>query len=307
MKCLRLVFSCFFGLIFSAIIGFADCAPQIYTEDLPQWVGDLSAFLERVNHQTQPNKGRGIDVSAVYGSESREQVVTPVFPWTAVGQLSSGCTGTLVGECLVLTAAHCVHFDENGNVEDQNFHPRFDILHSYPFVKVTTPLTWQIQDEKRKKIQEDGTLKFSTDWAIVKVKGKPGNLNGVVGVKSDWLKSRSVSSVKKFYVAGYSQDFANGRLSVDNDGKALEVARSYDGGPSIFRYRADTSSGSSGGPIFDNEFDLIGVNTRAVFNPGGGRMPVYLPDTDGEAKASGVPADYFFDELLKFRSEKCDD
>jgi V8-like Glu-specific endopeptidase len=55
-------------------------------------------------------------IKNIFGSDDRS-VVPDQFPYTAVGRLDSGCTGTLISDTLVLTGAHCVVDSATGSIK----------------------------------------------------------------------------------------------------------------------------------------------------------------------------------------------
>jgi V8-like Glu-specific endopeptidase len=289
-------------LFFLPLVSYGyDCADGEFVSVENDWQKNFERILVALTQQTRGEKGHGVDVSAVYGEDTRVEVTNKVFPWTAMGKFG-GCTASLVGECTIVTAAHCLNFNDSDKFDNINFTPRFGSA-SFGAVKVETPKIWRVPSAQKKYLM-DGAHP-GTDWAVVKVRGRPGKEFGYLGIKSGWTESRSASSLKKFYVAGYSSDYKTGDvLSVDMSAQLIRLG--VQNGDLVFRMTVDSGKGASGGAVLDDEGDLIGIQTRAYVENDAFKTK-HLPDYETEETATGVPADRFFQAVLKIKEEKCED
>jgi V8-like Glu-specific endopeptidase len=191
---------------------------------------------------------------AVFGPDDRTPVTDASFPWQAIGKitLSNGnyCTGTLIGRCQVLTAAHCL-VDES--------------THKLTPLKVT--FTASAGGPSATGIGFWlGTTKTNTelngDWAVMKIDKPLGLTLGTFKISS--IEGPDDTVRPHLVMAGYSSDLFDGtELTKDEDVTIYRTTQD-----NLIKTDADGSFGASGSAIWswapDRKFpEIVGIYTRA--------------------------------------------
>ncbi len=217
----------------------------------------------------------------VFGKDDRKEVTSTAYPWKAVGRLSTGCTGTLVGADLVVTAAHCVLEGKTGKLT--------------PWLTSFTPN--QMTDGKNESFTikhvwwgtSDPDANRAHDWALIRLDKRAGDTYGWLGVEDsrpNWVT-----------LVGYSGDFRGGMTAGTHQDCRL---RDYKYG--MYYHDCDATRGSSGGPIFytnKNGNYIVAINVAEFRN--GGETSLY-PSQYSESVANiAIPARTFLSKLKELK------
>ncbi len=188
-----------------------------------------------------------------FGRDDRLFMDTSVLPWSVVGTLTDAnggqCTATLVGENILVTAAHCIEYD-TGVDATGTFETAFDRRGGSLSAEVID--FWVSPDRAADNANNDEAA--GTDWALLRLDQPIGRELGFVGVRGlvDQQGERGAVG-HALYQAGYSHDTGD-HLSGNI---ACEVVDIEDQNRIV--HNCDTTTGDSGSPIMSREGDLYFV------------------------------------------------
>ena len=181
---------------------------------------------------------------SIIGRDERHHQVPYHFPFTAIGRIAVGCTGTFISHNTVLTVAHCIH-GHSGWYYNLNIHrakdcdPNKGQVHNWESAIILR--SWINNPHPENDI----------GWIIVSTPSP-------VSMSFTYLTPPTRTTT--IFIYGYPADFR--RLCLY--GTSCPLAKVLD---KRLRYTCDTYGGNSGSPIYYNKtgvYTIIGVHAYGV-------------------------------------------
>ena len=182
---------------------------------------------------------------SVIGPDQRQRQVPNRFPFTAIGRVVLGCTGTFVAPKTVLTAGHCVHgssgwYDKLDVLRAKDCDPNKGIKHVWK--TAVTINAWITNPRPENDI----------GWIIV-------NTPSPVSMSFTYLTPPAISTT--IYIYGYPADLPKWCLYGTNCPLAIVEDKRL-------RYTCDTYGGNSGSGVYykrNGVNTIIGVHAYGVY------------------------------------------
>ena len=206
-------------------------------EELPTHT-DFSKVLEKSLESLAEKR-------SVIGTDQRQRQVPNSFPYTAIGRVALGCTGTFVAPKTVLTAGHCVHgssgwYDNLDIYRAKDCDPNQGTKHTHTMA--LTISAWITNPRPENDI----------GWIIV-------NTPSPVSMSFTYMTPSAISTT--IYIYGYPADLPKWCLYGTNCPLAIVEDKRL-------RYTCDTYGGNSGSGVYYNRNGvntIIGVHAYGVY------------------------------------------